>query len=150
MRRQLTQDQLPMRKSQLYNTYGPGGSTPLIPTAQSGSPPLSIKTVDTSDGSGQYVQIFNGNPVAVDVSGYKLQGSTSITLRQGELDCGLCTRTAQAFFWCAEDRDYGLVTLQAVRRMTATKHSARQCLSNVCLITAKALQCFLPVVSVRA
>ena len=81
--RQLIQDQLPERKSQLYNTYGPGGSIPLIPAAQSGSPPLTIKTVDTSDGAGQYVQIFNGNPVAVDVSGYKLQGSTSITLRQG-------------------------------------------------------------------
>lgn len=81
--RQLIQDQLPERKGQLYNTYGPGGAIPLIPAAQSGSPPLSIQTVDTSDGSGQFVQILNGNAVAVDVSGYKLQGSTSITLRPG-------------------------------------------------------------------
>lgn len=56
---------------------------PLIPEAQSGSPPLSIKMVDATSGSGQYVEIFNGNNVAVDVSGYKLQGSTSITLRPG-------------------------------------------------------------------
>ncbi len=84
--RQLIQDQLPERKGQLYSTYGPGGTIPLIPEAQSGSPPLSIQTLDTSDGSGQYVQIFNGNSVAVDVSGYKLQGSTSMTLQPGQYD----------------------------------------------------------------
>ncbi len=82
--RQLIQDQLPERKGQLYSTYGPGGAIPLIPEAQSGSPPLSIQTLDTSDGSGQYIQIFNGNTVAVDVSGYKLQGSTSMTLQPGQ------------------------------------------------------------------
>ncbi|KAL0031002.1 hypothetical protein WJX79_008100 [Trebouxia sp. C0005] len=80
---QLIQDQLPERKGQLYSTYGPGGAVPLIPEAQSGSPPLSVQTLDTSDGSGQYVQIFNGNSMAVDVSGYKLQGSTSLTLQPG-------------------------------------------------------------------
>ena len=84
--RQLIQDQLPERKGQLYSTYGPGGAIPLIPEAQSGSPPLSIQTLDTSDGSGQYVQIFNGNSVAVDASGYKLQGSTSMTLQPGQYD----------------------------------------------------------------
>ena len=78
--RQLIQDQLPERKSQLYNIYGPGGSVPLIPAAQSGSPPLSIRTVDSAN---QFVEIFNGNPVAVDVSDYKLTGSASITLRAG-------------------------------------------------------------------
>ena len=80
--RQLIQDQLPQRKAQLYNTYGPGGSEPLIPAAQSGSPPLSIRTVDSAN---QYVEIFNDNPEAVDVSDYKLTGSASITLRAGIL-----------------------------------------------------------------
>lgn len=84
--RQLIQDQLPERKGQLYSTYGPGGAVPLIPEAQSGSPPLSVQTLDTSDGSGQYVQIFNGNSMAVDVSGYKLQGSTSLTLQPGQYE----------------------------------------------------------------
>lgn len=90
--RQLIQDQLPERKGQLYNTYGPGGVVPLIPEAQAASPPLSIQTVDTTDGTGQYVQIFNGNSVAVDVSGYKLQGSTSMTLAPGESNARSCQR----------------------------------------------------------
>ncbi len=95
--RQLIQDQLPERKGQLYSTYGPGGAIPLIPEAQSGSPPLSIQTLDTSDGSGQYVQIFNGNSVAVDVSGYKLQGSTSMTLQPGQYQilCNVSTAALQ-------------------------------------------------------
>ena len=80
--RQLIEDQLPQRKAQLYNMYGPGGPQPLIPAAQAGSPPLSIRKVDSAN---QYVEIFNGNPVAVDVSNYKLAGSASITLRGGML-----------------------------------------------------------------
>lgn len=78
--RQLIEDQLPQRKGQLYNTYGPGGPQPLIPAAQAGSPALSVRTVDSAN---QYVEIFNDNPVAVDVSDYKLTGSASITLRAG-------------------------------------------------------------------
>ena len=80
--RQLIQDQLPERRAQLYNRYGPGGLQPLIPAAQSGAPPLTIRKVDSAN---QYVEIFNGNPVAVDVSDYKLTGSASITLRAGML-----------------------------------------------------------------
>ena len=30
-----------MRKQQLYNTYGPGGSKPLIPAAQAAAPPIN-------------------------------------------------------------------------------------------------------------
>lgn len=78
--RQLIEDQLPQRKAQLYNTYGIGGPQPLIPAAQAGSPALSIRTVDSAN---QYVEIFNDNPVAVDVSDYQLTGSASITLRAG-------------------------------------------------------------------
>ena len=106
--RQLIQDQLPERKGQLYSTYGPGGAIPLIPEAQSGSPPLSIQTLDTSDGSGQYIQIFNGNSVAVDVSGYKLQGSTSMTLQPGQYDtlykcCSSVLKQAETFLLTMQD-----------------------------------------------
>ena len=92
--RQLIQDQLPQRKAQLYNTYGPGGSQPLIPAAQAGSPPLTIAALDSAN---QFVQIVNENPEAVDVSDYKLTGSTSITLRAGRL-CILPTSTVTVFW----------------------------------------------------
>lgn len=92
--RQLIQDQLPQRKAQLYNTYGPGGSQPLISAAQAGSPPLSIAAVDSAN---QFVQILNNNPDAVDVSDYKLTGSTSITLRAGTF--ASCSQTQALFRW---------------------------------------------------
>lgn len=37
--------------------------------------------VDATSGSGQYAQLLKSNTVAVDVSGYNSQGSTSIILR---------------------------------------------------------------------
>jgi len=71
-RRQLITEQLPIRKDQLYNKYGPGGDTPLIPDAQPRDVSLSIGAVST--GSDGFVEVVNDNDIAVDVSGWKLSG----------------------------------------------------------------------------
>src|SRR4051812_48493412 len=71
MCRQLLSQQLPQRKSQLYNTYGPGGPIPLIPAAQQPQAPLVFGRVDASSGSGSYVELVNNNQFAVDVSNWQ-------------------------------------------------------------------------------
>ena len=123
--RQLIQDQLPQRKAQLYNTYGPGGSQPLIPAAQAGSPPLSIAAVDSAN---QFVQILNENPDAVDVSDYKLTGSTSITLRAGQY--GSCLQAQPMFL----ERNIRVVTVMSQQSCRDSRASlpAECCVSLSC------------------
>ena len=70
--RQLITEQLAIRKEQLYGKYGPGGDTPLIPDAQPGGAALSVASA--AAGASGYVQIANDADVAIDVSGWKLNG----------------------------------------------------------------------------
>ena len=52
LRRQMIEETLPIRKQQLYNTYGPGGSQPLIPAAQAAVPNI---TPGATGGTGDQV-----------------------------------------------------------------------------------------------
>jgi len=84
--RQLIEEQLPERKRQLYEVYGPGGEIPLIPAAQPADARITVGTVET--GEGGYVEIKNGNAYAVDISGWKLSSSSNddgvgLTFRAG-------------------------------------------------------------------
>lgn len=86
--RALLQQQLPPRKSQLYNQYGPGGPTPLIPEAQPGVLDLSFGRIDSESPTDQkFVEVLNPSALAVDVSGYRLTGPVQYTLATGEQHC---------------------------------------------------------------
>ena len=85
-RRALVQQQLPPRKTQLYQTYGPQGSPALIPEAQAASVTLKMGRMDAfSAPSQQYVELLNPHTFAVDVTGYSLGGPAQLTLAPGEL-----------------------------------------------------------------
>lgn len=75
--RQLLKEQLPRRVAQLYKVYGPEGVIPLIPEAQILEPELQIVNVELSPDNlaEQYIQIFNPNQFAVDISSWQLMGS---------------------------------------------------------------------------
>lgn len=79
--RSLLEDVLPLRKKQLFETYGPGGPTPLIPASQPDSVRLEVGR--TAAGQGGFVEIVNPNPFAVDVSGWKLSGDATFTAAPG-------------------------------------------------------------------
>ncbi|CAD7697253.1 unnamed protein product [Ostreobium quekettii] len=74
---QLIEEQLPTRYTQLYETYGPFGVVPLIPEAQPEAPQMQIVGVDLAQENllEQYIQIYNPNAFAVDMSSWKLLGS---------------------------------------------------------------------------
>lgn len=75
--KQLLTHQIPTRKTQLLETYGPGGSG-LVPTSQPAAPPMSIKSVE-----GEYVEIKNPNSFAVDMSNWMIAGDTYYKLPPG-------------------------------------------------------------------
>ncbi|KAK2079242.1 hypothetical protein QBZ16_002933 [Prototheca wickerhamii] len=77
---QLITEQLPIRKTQLYDIYGPKGAIPLIPDAQ-GSVTLQIG--DASADAGGYVQVINPGTEAVDISGRALSGAVQFTFAPG-------------------------------------------------------------------
>lgn len=83
---QLIEEQLPERKRQLYEVYGPEGEIPLIPAAQPAGAGVTVGTVETGE-EGGYVEIKNRNAYAVDVSGWKLSNShddgVELTFRTG-------------------------------------------------------------------
>ena len=93
--RALIQQQLPPRKDQLYNQYGPSGPTPLIPDAQPANAALNIGRVSSTAPTDQkFMEVLNPNPFAVDVSGYKLSGPVQLTLATGEAPRVACARLA--------------------------------------------------------
>lgn len=77
-------EQLPRHRQQLYVTYGPNGTTPLIPDAQPAGAAINLGNIDASGATG-FVQIINPNAYAVDVSNYQLQGPVTAKLRPGLL-----------------------------------------------------------------
>jgi len=78
---------LPTRRTQLFTTYGPGGSTPLIPAAQAGTPAIGIAGLEYQPASGnqdeEYIILTNANAVAVDISGWRLNKGVSFVFRPG-------------------------------------------------------------------
>ena len=87
--RALVSEQLPTRKQQLYETYGPVGPTPLIPEAQ----PAAVRLLLGRSGAlvtgkqQQFVEVVNPNDFAVDVSGWTVSGDIAMTLAPGEGAC---------------------------------------------------------------
>jgi hypothetical protein len=77
----------PQRRHTLFNTYGPGGTEPLIPAAQAENPPIEFGTVQYNPDSGnqdqEYIELRNPNPVAVDISGWSLADAVSHTFLPG-------------------------------------------------------------------
>jgi hypothetical protein len=78
---------LPTRRDQLFNLYGPGGATPLIPGAQPSHPAIQFGTIEFFPASGnqdeEYVQLTNPNTYAVDISGWKLAGGVNHVFKPG-------------------------------------------------------------------
>lgn len=66
--RQLLTEQLPKRKEQLLEVYGPDGNG-IIPESQPEDIEIEIAAVEED-----YVEIANPNKFAVDLSGWKLSG----------------------------------------------------------------------------
>ncbi|KAL4425867.1 hypothetical protein ABPG75_009883 [Micractinium tetrahymenae] len=78
---QLITEQLPIRKQQLYETYGSQGPIPLIPDALPGSFQLTLGALQP--GPAGFVEVQNPNGYAVDVSGYRLQGAVQFAFAPG-------------------------------------------------------------------
>lgn len=83
--RQLVQEQIPKRKMQLLQMYGPGGATPLLPDVQLATASLVIGRIDASSPEPQqFLELVNNNRFAIDVSGWMLAGAVQATLKPGE------------------------------------------------------------------
>eukprot|EP00884_Botryococcus_braunii_P015668 jgi/Botrbrau1/2785/Bobra.0164s0062.1 len=81
---QLMTEQIPIRKDQLLGMYGPTGTTPLLPDSQPTDPGLVFGRLDSaSPAPQQFVEVVNPTQAAVDVSGWKLAGTSSNPLRPG-------------------------------------------------------------------
>jgi hypothetical protein len=78
---QLVSEQVPIRQRQLYDTYGPKGSIPLIPDAQPSSFQLTLGRLEP--GAAGFVEVRNPNDFAVDVSNYALRGAVTFTFAPG-------------------------------------------------------------------
>lgn len=81
-RRQMITETLPIRKQQLYDTYGPGGQPPLIPAAQVASPSITFGDAG-GVGDAAYLELLNPQKTAVDLSGWKLGGAAQFTFHPG-------------------------------------------------------------------
>lgn len=81
--KQMIQETLPIRKSQLYNMYGPGGSPELIPSEQKNV----IVNIGASGGNGPeaFLELLNPQETAVDLSGFKLDGAAQFTFAPGSV-----------------------------------------------------------------
>lgn len=82
--RQLIEDQIPVRKRQLLEMYGPEGRPALLPAAQPASASLAIGRVDTTSPLEQrFVELVNQNAFAVDVSGWRMAGGAKAHIKPG-------------------------------------------------------------------
>eukprot|EP01026_Neomeris_dumetosa_P052580 TRINITY_DN465_c1_g1_i1.p1 TRINITY_DN465_c1_g1~~TRINITY_DN465_c1_g1_i1.p1 ORF type:complete len:660 (+),score=77.06 TRINITY_DN465_c1_g1_i1:186-2165(+) len=83
--KQLIEEQIPRRAQQLYQTYGPGGQLPLVPDQQPQDFELKIRAVDSESSNSQqhYIEIYNPNDFAVDISYWYLSGSVEFTFTAG-------------------------------------------------------------------
>ncbi|CAG9462414.1 unnamed protein product [Pedinophyceae sp. YPF-701] len=81
--RQLLDEQIPRRRQQLYERYGPGGAVPLIPDAQPRGARLALGEIVADSGGVSYVELRNENAFAMDVSGWRLGGAAAYVLPEG-------------------------------------------------------------------
>ncbi|MFT5187274.1 MAG: hypothetical protein ACI9DF_003669 [Verrucomicrobiales bacterium] len=77
----------PERRIDLFETYAAGGREALVPAAQVGSPPIEFGEVvfapESGDQDHEYIQFLNPNRVAVDISGWTLEGGVKFTFAEG-------------------------------------------------------------------
>jgi hypothetical protein len=78
----MIEETLPLRRQQLYSTYGPGGPDPLVPATQDVD---VVVTLGATGGTGKqaFLELLNAQPVTVDISGWKLGGAAHFTFRPG-------------------------------------------------------------------
>lgn len=83
--RQLLQDWIPLRRKQLTEEYAVGGEYGLVPGPQppSGELKVWVAGADTGEEWGQFVELRNPHPFAVDLSGWSLDGPARWWARQG-------------------------------------------------------------------
>ncbi len=77
---------LPARRRFLFNTLG-GGNNPSVPARQTPGAGVEIRSLDFSPSSAnqeqEYIELFNTNRLALDVSGWFLRGSVAHTFQAG-------------------------------------------------------------------
>ncbi len=80
-------ESIPTRRTQLFTTYGPSGSTPLIPQSQPVSPGIDFGSIEYNPASynqdEEYIELVNPNSYAVDISGWVLTGGVEFTFPAG-------------------------------------------------------------------
>eukprot|EP01023_Acetabularia_acetabulum_P039542 TRINITY_DN3807_c0_g1_i13.p2 TRINITY_DN3807_c0_g1~~TRINITY_DN3807_c0_g1_i13.p2 ORF type:complete len:366 (-),score=52.04 TRINITY_DN3807_c0_g1_i13:2179-3276(-) len=83
--RQIIEEQIPRRAQQLYAIYGPGGRLPLIPDQQAADVSIEILTVNSveSDSNQHYIELYNPNQFAVDITDWHLTGSVEFVFAPG-------------------------------------------------------------------
>jgi len=69
---QIVAEQIPIRSSQLYEQYSSTGPIPLIPDAQPSD--VTLQVTQVTPGENGYVTLTNPNDIALDISGWTLQG----------------------------------------------------------------------------
>eukprot|EP00210_Caulerpa_lentillifera_P006730 g6432.t1 len=80
---QLITEQLPRRKEQLYDIYGPA-ALGIIPKRQSQNAVVRVSHVETPDNrEEQYIELSNPSSTAVDVSGWVLSGAAKFRFPEG-------------------------------------------------------------------
>jgi len=75
---QLLTEQLPLRREQLYDTYGPSGSR-LVPGPQMANPKLEMLLVPRYG----VIEVVNPEMEAVDISGWTITGAAEYKFRPG-------------------------------------------------------------------
>ncbi len=77
---------LPNRRTALFETYGPNGST-LIPPQQSSGLVINFGAIQSNPSSGiqdeEFIELTNPNNEAVDLSGWTISGGVEFTLPPG-------------------------------------------------------------------
>lgn len=72
----------PERRRDLYQTYAS-----LIPNAQDAAPPMSFGTIrfqpESGDQDDEFIELLNPNRVAIDLSGWTLEGAVTFTFAEG-------------------------------------------------------------------
>ncbi|MBN1853145.1 MAG: lamin tail domain-containing protein [Pirellulales bacterium] len=77
----------PERRNDLFNIYGPDGSTPLIPESQAGNPEIQFGVIQFNPSGGdqdqEYIELVNNHGVAIDISGWRIEGGVTMTFQPG-------------------------------------------------------------------
>ncbi len=77
----------PERREHLFVDFSAGGKESLLPSPQEEAPPIEFGEIVFAPESGnqdhEYIQLINPNRVAIDISGWKLEGGVNFIFAQG-------------------------------------------------------------------